>query len=132
MPHVGDLEERLRPGLVAELAGAPGWTFVAEDADGSPLGLLQLLAPDQAGWASVSVRAEPAAYLALAWVEPAARTHGVGRALVAAAHRHAAHEGVSAILLHHAASSPRSGPFWARHGYRPLISSWAKRPAVRR
>ena len=35
-------------------------------------------------------------------------------------------EGVSAILLHHAAASPRSGPFWARHGYRPLLSSWAQ------
>ena len=133
VPEVADLQARVRADLVEELEGGQGWAFVAEDPeDGRPLGVVQVLTPDQSGWATASVRAEPAAYLALAWVEPAARTHGVGRALVAAAHRHAADEGVSAILLHHAAASPRSGPFWARHGYRPLISSWARRPAVRR
>lgn len=33
-------------------------------------------------------------------------------------------------MLSYAAANPRSGPFWSRMGYRPLVTVWQRRPAV--
>ena len=38
--------------------------------------------------------------------------------------------GIAVTLLHYALANPRSGPFWARMGYRPLWTSWQARPAA--
>jgi len=37
--------------------------------------------------------------------------------------------GALATLLHYEQTNPLSAPFWARHGYRPLWTSWEARPA---
>jgi len=33
-------------------------------------------------------------------------------------------------VLSYAVPNPRSGPFWARMGYRPLVTEWQRRPAL--
>ena len=71
----------------------------------------------------------PAAYLMLMFVHPDERGTGVGAALVAQFHREADAAGMAAILLHHAQLNPLSAPFWNRHGYRPLWTSWQALPA---
>lgn len=39
-------------------------------------------------------------------------------------------QGIAVTLLHYALVNPRSGPFWARMGYRPLWVNWQARPAA--
>jgi GNAT superfamily N-acetyltransferase len=65
----------------------------------------------------------------LMFVAPGARAGGVGRALTARFHREAAASGVAVTLLHYEQSNPLSAPFWSQHGYRPLWTPWAARPA---
>lgn len=37
--------------------------------------------------------------------------------------------GVPVILLHYEQLNPLSMPFWSRHGYRPLWTTWQASPA---
>ncbi|GAB3258603.1 hypothetical protein GCM10027425_20160 [Alteromonas gracilis] len=57
---------------------------------------------------------------------PAARGHGVGSALEAAARHQARAWGAVGIVLDHAALSPLSSTFWHRRGYRPLLTTWTR------
>lgn len=130
VPALEGLEDRLAEGVAAGLDTAPGWTWVAQRA-GVVVGVCQVEPPDRAAWITWATTAGPAAYLGLLLVDPTARGAGVGRALVASARARCAREGVASVLLHHAAASPRSAPFWGREGYRPLLTTWSRRPAVR-
>lgn len=104
----------------------PGWTVVAE-ADGEVVGWASITPPAQCEWAAASVRTNPAAYLGVAIVSRSARSGGVGRAMVATLHAHAAAQGVDTVLLDASAQSPWSMPFWQRQGYRPLWTTWQRR-----
>lgn len=123
-----------RASLEGELGEAlerdAGWTWIAE-VGGAPVAFCQVNPPDAAEWVNVSTWLAPVGYLVQAWVEPSLRSTGLGRVLAAAAHGRAIEEGWAAILLHHAGASGWSTPFWASMGYRPLLTSWMRRPAFR-
>ncbi|OLT42598.1 GNAT family N-acetyltransferase [Saccharomonospora sp. CUA-673] len=97
---------------------------------GRPLGFLEVELPPQSDWISGYVDAERVGYLSSLHVSEEARSSGVGSALAAHAHQLFDSEDVDAVLLHHALDSPRSTPFWYANGYRPLWTSWYRRPAV--
>jgi GNAT superfamily N-acetyltransferase len=110
------------------VAGPAPWTWLAER-DGEAVGLLAAQRPAAAGWITPFVRQAPAAYLMLMFVEPGERGGGAGSALVDRFHRAADAAGVAAILLHYEQLNPLSAPFWIRHGYRPLWTTWEAAPA---
>ena len=125
-----------RPGTLAALEeeaaglldGPAPWTWLAER-DGEAVGLLAAQRPEAAGWVAPFVRQAPAAYLMLGFVEPGERGGGAGGALAERFHREADAAGVNVILLHYEQLNPLSAPFWNRHGYRPLWTTWAASPA---
>lgn len=123
-------EDRMRNGLGESLRAQRGCVWLAERAR-DPVGVLVVEFAEQAGWIAGSTSATPIGYIGVAGVAPGARGRGVGGALVAHGHRMLARAGVAATLLHHALANPRSTPFWYRHGYRPLWTTWQRRPAVR-
>jgi GNAT superfamily N-acetyltransferase len=64
------------------------------------------------------------------YVDPAVRGGGIGAALHAAADAALVSAGAEITLLHHAVPNPLSTPFWYGQGYRPLWTSWLRRPAL--
>lgn len=121
---LGALEEE-----ALRLVAGPGpWTWLAER-DGKAVGLLAAQRPEAAGWIAPFTRQAPVAYLMLMFVEPGERGGGAGSALVDRFHREAEAAGVGVILLHYEQLNPLSAPFWNRHGYRPLWTTWEAVPA---
>ena len=118
----------LRREAVGLLAGPAPWTWLAER-DGEPVGLLAAQRPEGAHWIAPMVRLAPAAYLMLMFVHPAERGDGIGGRLVGEFHRAADAAGVAVTLLHYEQLNPFSVPFWSRHGYRPLWTTWQATPA---
>ncbi|MEV0617137.1 GNAT family N-acetyltransferase [Nonomuraea sp. NPDC050404] len=110
---------------LAEEALPLEWCWLAE-LDGRVAGLAIVQPPARSGWIGGMVNDAPAAYLGTMYVEPWARGLGVGAVLAEVAHGRAAAEGVSVMLLHHALPNPLSTPFWARRGYRPLVTQWVR------
>ncbi|OZM74822.1 GNAT family N-acetyltransferase [Amycolatopsis antarctica] len=98
---------------------------------GRALGMVQVELPPSTDWTAPYVRADRVGYLTSLNVAEAARGSGVGTALAAHAHQVFDEAGVDVALLHHALANPRSTPFWAAQGYRPLWTYWYRRPAVR-
>lgn len=94
-------------------------------------GLLLVDPPERAGWIAPLVRPAPAAYLGTMVVTAGQRGRGAGAALVREGHRALDAAGAAVTLLHYATLNPLSGPFWHRHGYRPLWTIWRVRPACR-
>ncbi|MDF9875041.1 GNAT family N-acetyltransferase [Cellulosimicrobium cellulans] len=138
---------RVRPGarehLVTQVAGAvanPATTFLVAtapsdgrgsvDRDGEVLGVVAVEPPERSGAVVGTVTTGPVAYLVLLHVTGAARGAGVGGALVDAAlarvrERVRERVGVDAVvLLHHGVLNPLSAPFWARQGFRPVLTTW--------
>ena len=68
-------------------------------------------------------------YVGTLSVAPGARDGGVGRALMAAAHGELVSRGVRGTFLFYHPANPLSPVFWHRQGYRPLWTTWARRPA---
>ena len=68
-------------------------------------------------------------YIGTLSVSPAARDGGVGRALMAVAHSELIATGVRGTFLFYHPANPLSPVFWHRQGYRPLWTTWARRPA---
>ena len=118
----------LRREAAGLLAGPEPWAWLAER-DGEPVGLLAAQRPEAAHWIAPMVRQAPAAYLMLMFVDPAERGNGIGGRLVAEFHREADAAGVAVTLLHYEQLNPLSVPFWSRHGYRPLWTTWQATPA---
>jgi GNAT superfamily N-acetyltransferase len=118
----------LRREAAGLLAGPEPWTWLAER-DGEPVALLAAQRPEAARWIAPMVRQAPAAYLMLMFVHPAERGSGIGGSLVAEFHRAADAAGVAVTLLHYEQLNPLSVPFWSRHGYRPLWTTWQATPA---
>jgi ribosomal protein S18 acetylase RimI-like enzyme len=116
-------------GLAAQVAQAVGGeekrAWIAER-DGAAAGLVVVQPPEHAQWAARAIRASPVAYLNAGMVSNAERGSGVGAALVRQVHAELDAEGVAAVLLHYMVANPLSGPFWARCGYRPLLTTWSR------
>ena len=126
LPERPDAERVMRPAAEKSLRENPGWSWVAER-DGVVVGVCQMEPPADAAWVAGQVSSPSVAYLGELHVDPAARGQQVGSRLVAAAHLRAAAAGAQVVLLHHSAVNPLSTPFWARAGYRPLVTGWAHR-----
>lgn len=118
----------LRREAAGLLAGPEPWAWLASRY-GKPVGLLAAQRPEAAQWIAPMVRQAPAAYLMLMFVDPAERGSGTGGRLVAEFHREADAAGVAVTLLHYEQLNPLSAPFWSRHGYRPLWTTWQATPA---
>ena len=82
--------------------------------------------PERSGAVAGTVRTGPVSYLVLLHVTGAARGAGVGGTLVdAALARVGDRDGEDAVvLLHHGVLNPLSAPFWARQGFRPVLTTW--------
>ncbi len=96
---------------------------------GEPVGLLTCQGPAGSGWVAGRTSVSPVAYLGALGVRADLRGGGVGGALVAWLHARLDAAGVGATLLHHSLPNPRSTPFWCSRGYRPLWTTWQRRPA---
>ncbi|SDD45797.1 GNAT family N-acetyltransferase [Actinokineospora iranica] len=125
-----DVGEALRNQLVF-LLGEPRPVVWVAERTGRVVGLAHVQLPPTSGWAQRYTRAEGVGYLACLGVAGDERGGGVGSALAAQAHGVLDGAGVSVTLLHHALPNPRSTPFWYRHGYRPLWTTWVRRPVLR-
>ncbi|GLZ40003.1 GNAT family N-acetyltransferase [Actinokineospora sp. NBRC 105648] len=125
-----DTAEALRNQLVYLLGLAEPVVWVAER-DGRAVGLVHVQLPPTSSWAQRYTAADGVGYLACLGVTASERGSGVGSAL--AAHAHAVFDaaGLPVTLLHHALPNPRSTPFWYAHGYRPLWTTWLRRPVRR-
>lgn len=132
--HFGSATERA--GAAETLLGSfrgkfdrnPDWTLVLA-AGGSLQGFAQVDPPEQAGWVHrMSSAGDRAGYFGYLFVEPGLRSRGAGAALAARAHQTLDAAGVPLTLLHQASNNPYATPFWARQGYRPLWSTWKRRP----
>lgn len=107
-----------------------GLVWLAED-DGVPAGMAACALASPTPGDSIHGRLLPGrwGYVDTLSVAPASRDGGVGRALMAAAHRTLlSHEVRGTFLFYHPAN-PLSPVFWHRQGYRPLWTMWIRRPA---
>jgi GNAT superfamily N-acetyltransferase len=120
---------RMREGLLEALSQDEPTAWVAER-DGRPVGLCEIEPPGAARWIAGLCREQPVGYLSAMYVDPGARGGGIGAALHAAADAALLAAGATITLLHHAAPNPLSTPFWYGQGYRPLWTSWLRRPAL--
>jgi len=104
--------------LVAQAPGAGGGREV--------VGVVAVEPPRLSRPVAAAVTGAPAAYLVLLHVGAAARGRGTGTALVDAALRrvHDRWGPGTTVLLHHGVLNPLSAPFWARHGFRPVLTTW--------
>ncbi|HTI21778.1 MAG TPA: GNAT family N-acetyltransferase [Kutzneria sp.] len=117
--HTAELLARDQPCVwLAELAGRP-------------VGIVTVDLPPHSDWMAGRTSASPVAYLGLGGVRADLRSTGIGTALVSHVHRELDQLGIAVTLLHYALPNPRSAPFWSAQGYRPLWTSWYRRPAIR-
>lgn len=121
---------RMRESLVAGADRDDPTAWLAE-VDGRPVGLCEVELPAEAAWIAGRCRTGPVGYLSAMYVDPIARGGGIGAALHTAADAALAAAGAEITLLHHSAPNPLSTPFWYGQGYRPLWTSWLRRPALR-
>ncbi|PXY28561.1 GNAT family N-acetyltransferase [Prauserella flavalba] len=103
--------------------GEPVWLA---ESQGVPVGLAMCAwpapAPDRIAnglWAHVGTVS----------VAPGARGTGVGRTLMATAHRELLARGAHGTYLFYSPHNALSSVFWHRQGYRPLWTTWEVRPA---
>lgn len=112
------------------LALAPDTTWVLER-DGVITGMVHVM-PD----ASTPEPDAPAfalsggQYLVVMFLDESERSAGIGAQFAQLAHDILDAAGTPYISLSYAVANPRSGPFWSRMGYRPVITEWQRRPAV--
>jgi ribosomal protein S18 acetylase RimI-like enzyme len=108
-----DMRARARHIYLGQLRSAREVTFLAER-DGAVVGILRcvdsaghpLLHPDRYG------------YVSSVYVRPAARRHGVLRALMEAAESWCRRRGLEEMRLHNAADNPLSNATWDALGFR--------------
>ncbi|QQQ76004.1 GNAT family N-acetyltransferase [Saccharothrix sp. 6-C] len=120
--------QRLREHVESLLARSEPCAWPAER-DGEAVGFLYYDLPGHSDWIAARTSVRPVAYIGLLGVREDARGGGVGAALADHAHRLLDGAGVGVTLLHHALPNPLSAPFWYSHGYRPLWTTWQRRPA---
>lgn len=107
-----------------------GDPILLAELDGEPVGLADCSVHESdpvRGWSLVP--AGRWGYVGMLSVLPGVRGSGVGRALVAVAHREFANAGATGSYLYYNPPNPLSSVFWPRQGYRPLWTTWELRPA---
>lgn len=111
------------------LVVAPDTTWVLERG-GRITGFIHVMPHDHSPEPDAPAFAENGgADLVVMYLDASERGAGVGAAFATAVHAalDAAH--TPFVFLSYAVANPRSGPFWARMGYRPLFTQWQRRPA---
>lgn len=118
-----------RAGLTRHLEqGDPVWLG---ERDGVVVGLAhgRLVDAGPGAPAGARLRAGCWGYVNCVSVRPDARGTGVGRRLMAVAHRELARLGATSTFLYYNPPNPLASVFWPRQGYRPLWTIWEVRPA---
>ncbi|MFJ9786270.1 GNAT family N-acetyltransferase [Amycolatopsis sp. NPDC101161] len=107
-----------------------GLVWLAED-DGVPVGMAACALASPTPGDSIHGRLRPGSwgYVDTLSVAPEARGGGVGRALMAVAHRELLRPDARGTFLFYHPANPLSPVFWHRQGYRPLWTMWIRRPA---
>lgn len=118
-------EAVLRESMRGRLRDWPHWTWVVEQG-GRAVGYVHAFpdAPD-------AVDSPSPAYLDAMYLSPDARGAGLGRRVIDAVHGILAEQGSTSVRLDYSVANPWSGPFWSRVGYRPLTTTWQRRPSTR-
>ncbi|GAA1270151.1 GNAT family N-acetyltransferase [Saccharothrix xinjiangensis] len=124
-----DAVELKRRALADRLA-AGGLAWLAER-DGVAVGLAEcaVVTAEPGNWTGGRLPPGRWGYVNCVSVLPGARGTGVGRQLVAFAHRELARLGTVGTYLYYNPPNPLSSVFWPRQGYRPLWTMWEVRPA---
>lgn len=120
-----------RPGAAARyaadlIAKERAWRWVAEEDDGTLIGMLLLGSPEESAWMQPMVAPVPVAYLGAMYVAPSHRGTGVGAAMVERSLAAADAGSIPVTVLHYSALNPLSVPFWHRMGFRPLWTTWIR------
>lgn len=123
------VEDSYRTYAAGLLADPDRWIWLAED-NGAVAGALIAEHPRSAAWVAPLTALSPVAYLTSMFVRPEFRGKGIGAMLTRRFHNEVAAAGVPVTLLHYELFNPLSGPFWSRHGYRPLWTTLEARPAL--
>jgi GNAT superfamily N-acetyltransferase len=99
--------------------------------DGLTVGMAQCWLTDAEPGSWTAIRLPPGrwGYVNCLSVLPGERGAGVGRTLMAVAHRELERRGAVGTFLYYHPPNPLSSVFWARQGYRPLWTTWEVRPA---
>ena len=134
--HFASVTERPgAAGMFAEayrgrLRAAPDTTWVLER-PGGITGFVHVM-PDSASPepGTLALAASGGQYLVVMYLDESERGSGTGAAFCDIAHALLDASGSPYTLLSYAVANPRSGPFWSRMGYRPIVTEWQRRPAV--
>ncbi|AXB43652.1 GNAT family N-acetyltransferase [Amycolatopsis albispora] len=118
----------LEPGLRRLLVEGRVWLA---EADGLAVGMVstRCLIPEAGGPLANRLPGGRWGYVSTLSVTESARGTGVGRALMAEAHRTMLGSGVRGTFLFYNPCNPLSSVFWHRQGYRPLWTIWDVTPA---
>ncbi|GAA1346734.1 GNAT family N-acetyltransferase [Saccharothrix algeriensis] len=125
-PEAAGLKRR----ALAERLAAGGPVWLAER-DGIAVGLAECALVTSEPGNAPATRLPPGrwGYVNCVSVLPGARGGGVGRQLMAHAHRELHRLGAVGSYLYYNPPNPLSSVFWPRQGYRPLWTAWEVRPA---
>ncbi|GAA3462154.1 GNAT family N-acetyltransferase [Saccharothrix longispora] len=109
-------------------AGGPAWLA---ERDGIAVALAEcaVVTSEPGNLTSTRLPTGRWGYVNCVSVLPGARGGGVGRQLMAFAHRELARLGTVGTYLYYNPPNPLSSVFWPRQGYRPLWTMWEVRPA---
>jgi GNAT superfamily N-acetyltransferase len=149
-PALGALDARLlaldahfagvteRPGAAAmfaeayraRLRTAPDTTWVLERPPGITGCIHVMPDADSPEPDTLALAASGGQYLVVMYLDESERGAGTGAAFCDMAHRLLDADGSPYTVLSYAVANPRSGPFWSRMGYRPVVTEWQRRPAV--
>lgn len=121
-----NVRQTLRGEIAARLRRDPEWSWVVERG-GAPVGYLSIEAAPERYQERVAP-GSTAAFIQAMYLRPEVRGGGLGEAIVDFGHGRLEAVGYERILLNYSALNPRSGPFWCRMGYRPLWTTWQRRP----
>ncbi|MFJ6676314.1 GNAT family N-acetyltransferase [Actinosynnema sp. NPDC091369] len=127
--HRPDAAALKRRTLADRLAsGGPAWLA---ERDGIAVALAEcaLVTSEPGNWTATRLPPGRWGYVNCVSVLPGARGTGVGRQLMAHAHRELQRLGTVGTYLYYNPPNPLSSVFWPRQGYRPLWTMWEVRPA---
>ncbi|MEU4803124.1 GNAT family N-acetyltransferase [Actinosynnema sp. NPDC023587] len=125
-PEAAELKRRALAERLA--AGGPAWLA---ERDGIAIALAEcaLVTSEPGNWTSTRLPIGRWGYVNCVSVLPGARGAGIGRHLMAHAHRELQRLGTVGSYLYYNPPNPLSSVFWPRQGYRPLWTVWEVRPA---